>query len=84
MLYTDDPLWVGTYELDLHVELINYPDSTPSYQTFTVIVDPCIVTSYTAPGNFEVDYDIGDETKFIEFNFQQSPCLYDATYSVTY
>ena len=69
VLYTDDEIWFGQYKLDLHVELENYPSSTPSYQTFTVIIDPCIVTYLTAPGNTTLEYDIGSETMFYEFNF---------------
>ena len=49
-----------------------------------MIVDPCVVTSFTAPGTIDLEYDIGSETLYYEFNFPQSPCVYEATYTVTF
>ena len=61
---TNDEEWIFEYELDLHVELVDYPTSTPSVVSFKAIVDPCVVTSYEPPEDIWLEYVIGDETMY--------------------
>ena len=69
IIRTEDEHWTFEHELDLHVELVNYPDATPSKVSFKAIVDPCVVTSYEPPSDIELEYVIGEETMYFEFNF---------------
>ena len=75
-LYSDDEFWVGEHVLQLHVELENYPTATPSVVSFNAFMDPCAVTSYEPPADIDLEYKIGTETMYYEFNYAQAPCLY--------
>ena len=52
ILYTDDRDDIGTHDLTMKVELLDYPDATPIEVVFSVIIeDPCLYTVLLSPGD---------------------------------
>ena len=82
-LATSEAFERGEYSFTLHVELKDYPTSTPAKTTFLTAIDPCIITSLQAPANLNVTYLIEDPAvqQTVQFNFAQSPCAYGGTYT---
>jgi hypothetical protein len=51
------------------VGLLYYPTSTKAQVNFKVVVNPCVVTKYTAPADYKWDYVVGNKQANYIFNF---------------
>lgn len=73
----------GPHLLQLHFELVDYPDSVANSAVWWVNaqIEYCLVESYVAPADLEVAYTVGHKPMLIEYIFSQAPCSYEATYT---
>lgn len=60
---------IGLHNYRLHVGLLNYPTATEAVLTWSVMVNPCIVTSYQAPNDYTWNYVVGNIASNYIFNF---------------
>lgn len=68
---------IGNHEFILHVALKLFPTATEAKVPFSIMISPCIVTSYSPPKDYVWDYVIGSRVSNYIFNFIQVPCKYN-------
>lgn len=74
----------GAHLFTLHFEYVRYPLSNINTEEWLVNaqIEYCLVESWDAPADFPVVFTVGAKPINVEYNYQQFPCTYGATYSV--
>lgn len=72
---------IGNHVYILHVGLELYPTATEARVTWSVMVNPCIVTSYIPPADYTWNYAVGNLASNYIFTFNQVPCRYSQKFT---
>lgn len=68
-MVTNNYKFIGSHDFTLNVGLLYYPTSTKVKVNFRVVVNPCVVTKYTAPADYKWDYVVGNKQANYIFNY---------------